>query len=372
MGNQGRIRVYCSVLLLLALGWCLIVPCPSGAQPRTHTVKDGDTLWSISEMYYGVPDLWPKLWEINPFVTNPHFLKEGDVIRLLEDEPTKEIDTPQMEIRKEVKPAVETALELAPEIVGIDVSSFINVKASGYLSREKVKPWGRIFAVDGHRFVLAADDKVFVEFSDKQAVKLGDLFTVFVHSAKLRHPLTKKILGYAVRVHGFLVIEERIEEGIYKARIVETVTEVLLGDMLIPFDALSPCVKPVPTVEGLTGLIVATQDEKIILGHGSVVYLDIGFKDGVRRGNIFDVLKQRETLDPKHKIRTGQDYIIKPKIALPDLVLGRILILDSKPDTSTGLVLYSTDDFGPGAPVKGLISFEGLEFLPTIPPCSVE
>ena len=44
------------------------------SQNLTHTVQKGDTLWSICEKYYGDADLWPKLWQMNPFVTNPHLL----------------------------------------------------------------------------------------------------------------------------------------------------------------------------------------------------------------------------------------------------------------------------------------------------------
>jgi len=56
------------------------------AQPVTHKVQRGDTLWSICEKYYGDATLWPKLWEMNPFVTNPHLLKPGDLITLIEKE----------------------------------------------------------------------------------------------------------------------------------------------------------------------------------------------------------------------------------------------------------------------------------------------
>ena len=60
---------------------------PALAETYTHIAKKGDTLWSICEKYYGDPELWPKLWQINPFVTNPHLLKPGDTIKLLEDVP---------------------------------------------------------------------------------------------------------------------------------------------------------------------------------------------------------------------------------------------------------------------------------------------
>ena len=85
--KQGRMVIV--VLMFVLLGSLLAVTGTLHAQQRTHIVKDGDTLWSICEQYYGDPDLWPKLWQMNPFVTNPHFLRPGDVITLIEDKPVK-------------------------------------------------------------------------------------------------------------------------------------------------------------------------------------------------------------------------------------------------------------------------------------------
>jgi nucleoid-associated protein YgaU len=78
-------RAIASIFMILSL-ILIAVPTDLRAQPSTHKVEKGDTLWSICEKYYGDPTLWPKLWEMNPFVTNPHLLKPGDVITLLEKE----------------------------------------------------------------------------------------------------------------------------------------------------------------------------------------------------------------------------------------------------------------------------------------------
>src|SRR5512139_1014037 len=78
-------KAIASVFMILSL-ILIAVPADIGAQPSTHKVQKGDTLWSICEKYYGDATLWPKLWEMNPFVTNPHLLKPGDVITLIEKE----------------------------------------------------------------------------------------------------------------------------------------------------------------------------------------------------------------------------------------------------------------------------------------------
>ncbi|MFH1490667.1 MAG: LysM domain-containing protein, partial [Pseudomonadota bacterium] len=73
-----------TVIIICIVAVSLLIPLSSiKAQQLTHKVEKGDTLWSICEKYYGDADLWPKLWQMNPFITNPHFLNPGDVITLI-------------------------------------------------------------------------------------------------------------------------------------------------------------------------------------------------------------------------------------------------------------------------------------------------
>ena len=46
-----------------------------------RVVEEGDTLWDISEEVRGRPERWPRVWALNPEITNPHWLFPGDVIR---------------------------------------------------------------------------------------------------------------------------------------------------------------------------------------------------------------------------------------------------------------------------------------------------
>lgn len=54
--------------------------------PKSYTVVEGDTLWDISAMFLNEPWLWPKLWRLNPDITNPHLIYPGDELRLVYDE----------------------------------------------------------------------------------------------------------------------------------------------------------------------------------------------------------------------------------------------------------------------------------------------
>jgi hypothetical protein len=352
-------------MLILVLGWYFIHPCVVDAQQRTHTVKKGDTLWDISEMYYGDPYLWPKLWRINPFVTNPHFLHQGDLIRLLESKPVKRIE-------REVKTAVEAVPEPVPAMAGIDVSGLTNINALGYLSPREVKPWGSILSSDSEKTLLSKGDTVFVEFIFYETIKPGDEFTIFQPTPLLRHPLVGKNLGYSLYFHGRLVIEENFEKGVFRARIVEAFGQVKVGAKLLPSEPLLACLQPLSVKGEVFASIVAAKDQKQIIGRHSVVYIDRGFKHGVRRGNIFEIIKMRSVPDLTAEPTTLDDYIRVKEVTIPQKLLGRILILQSRPETATALVLSAVENVQTGTFVRGLSWEKTPEFLSSIPSCPIE
>src|SRR5690606_19072828 len=58
--------------------------------PDTHRVERGDTLWDITNRYFGNPWEWPKIWSYNPEITNPHWIYPDDSIALRSDGQTPE------------------------------------------------------------------------------------------------------------------------------------------------------------------------------------------------------------------------------------------------------------------------------------------
>ncbi len=45
---------------------------------RIYTIKQGDTLWDISNAYLKDPFLWPFVWKANLYITNPDLIYPGN------------------------------------------------------------------------------------------------------------------------------------------------------------------------------------------------------------------------------------------------------------------------------------------------------
>lgn len=372
------------VILSLVLGFALLFPGPyAGAQQKTYVVQKGDTLWDICQKFYGDPNLWPKLWEMNPFVTNPHLLKPGDVITLFEGAPEKE--------EKMAKPAEKAAPPVA-QMKGVDITSLYKPEARGYLSLVEFESWGFIEATTSSRMGFFENDTAFVRFDKNgDTIKKGQEFAIVTCSPMIRHPLTDRPLGYIVSTRGKLVIKERLKENHFRAEVTQIYSEVGVGSLVIPAAPTAPCIYPMATDPKLYGNIVALKDNQQIIGQFSVVYVDSGFKDGVRQGSVFDLIKMvtvpspdlqhdsaKQVFDEVNERLSKEDYLaefwrkIQEGEKIYEHSVGKMIVVEARPDTSTAVVLTASRELITGAFVKGVSWIETPDYLALLPSCPLE
>jgi len=331
-----------SVFSFSVFGW---------AETSTHIVVKGDTLQSICVRYYGDRDPWPRLWKKNPFVTDPEKLHPGDVIALLEDVPIKTVSVESMGGVQSLIGADDTTWATK----GVDIFEYCNVEALGFLSPDRVKPWGFVTADETERIFLGEGDNVYVTFEKDRGVKPGDLFNLIRETDALDHPLGGGSVGHAVVFLGKLVLKEKVSENSFKAEIIESYRVMRVGDPLLPYKPVSSCIQPrdpdwekCADKDNCRAAIVASKDQYELEGQYSVVYINQGYQHGFQRGNLFAIVTRMEASG-----KIGAD--------LPDLVIGYLMIVESRLETSTAVVLGARKDFPNGAMIKAVNLAKVLE-----------
>jgi len=364
---------YFIIILLLAVGCFFLNPSLIWAQKLTHTVQKGDTLWDICDHYYGDPDLWPKLWQMNPFITNPHLLRPGDIITLFEQEPVREAKVEEPAVVEEPVKKEEPK----PLVMGIDVGHLTDLDTIGFLSHEKIESWGTLFASDEDKIMLSKGDIAYVLFNEDKTIEIGDEFSIGRSSALLKNPVTGKNLGYVFKVNGKVKIEERLglaygdkrfynKKNVFLTKVVESNEPLSIDDSVLPYTDPPSCVLPVSLNKNILANIVASKNQMELIGTNQVVYIDLGLDNGINRGHVFEVVKANIEPDPNP---AGVSSSI---IILPDKRLGKIMILEARANTSTAIVLSSTEAFSPGVNITNLSWAEMPDSLSSIADCPVE
>jgi hypothetical protein len=232
--------------MVFLLSFCFVL---SGLTQETketegvYTIKKGDTLWDISSKFLKDPFLWPKLWERNPYITNPHWIYPGNPIRLYAIEPVKE-EKPKEEKPKEVvkEPEIKKVepppLEKKPPVV-VEVkptltSSIPENRDAGYMS--DIGYWGIGIVLESKegKNIMADGDILYLTFKTSESVMVGNKYTVFRRGEEIIHPFTEKPVGRKYNITGNIQIIDQ-HGNFFTAKVIESFYGILKGDLIQPY-----------------------------------------------------------------------------------------------------------------------------------------
>ena len=324
----------------------VIGPVGTDEQGRTghiHTVARGDTLWDISEAYLGTPWVWPSIWQENPSVPNPHRIYPGNRIWI---SPTSmkrvsDAEADAMLSREPSPPPAAVAGDAMPHALASYTMSSID--AVGLVSPDLFEGAGSVLespTTDAQW--LTQGQRVYISLGEGQ-VHVGDRFTVVRPSQDVRDPETHHRIGVFVDRVGWIEVTSVHPES-SEALIRESHSELHRGDRVIPHVEPSPAIEVRPSAPQVEGQVALTRDGRRETGRFEVVYLNRGTDHGLGVGTPLEVFR---SFDDKRDPVTGQ------RRALPDDVIGSLLVLSAEPTTAVAVVTHSNGEIERGDHFRG-------------------
>lgn len=372
---------------------------------ETYTVQQGDTLWDISVTFFGNGHFWPKLWQLNDDITNPHVIRPGRVMRFspgtFEQPPRLEIadgapmpppsegeeyaamappepppEPPELPPAKVYTPSLKEIPPSLPPLGFENENEFDEdgfsiekqkagikdpqVALTSYLSEEIPEGAGEVVGVEAPGAETAGTwQYVFIKAPSAQ---LGETMTVYSRGPRIEYDGDR--YGYSIEYQGVIQIISRArdDEPVFRAMVTSALSHVKLGAKLskdpIPRVVLDESGKS----NAARGAVIGGHydPERKVLGLNSIVYLDIGQNQGVNPGDVMNVLRNEKLRNPK------------TVAAFSTQSIGKIKIAKATAGRATGIVIQSKDVIIPGD-VVGSVAQTSPQFVePVVPEAPLE
>jgi hypothetical protein len=347
------------------------------ASSETHTVQEGDTLWDISERYYGDPWHWPELWSYNPEITNPHWIYPLDQVRLsaaaLEQEhaaaaapaqaaqPTAAKANSAAEFKE---PPQGLASDLAPRVTvpgKLLKGDTIFLRDEGYLDDDDIKQSGRIVAGAEEQMLLSDSDLLYVRFDKGARVSVGQQYTVYRPVHKWEREIGEH--GHLVRIQGTVLIRSFDPvRSMARAVITETIDPIERGMPVTLMERRFILAPPRPNQAHVLAHIIGSVQPRTLLAYGNVVFLDVGQGQGIVPGNRFFVIRRGddwlEVLDrPAEQMGNIMAIPRYRKSDLPKEVVAEMRVVHVRKNVTIAVITRSDTDVFQGETVEMAVGF---------------
>jgi LysM domain-containing protein len=321
--------------------------------PASHTVTQGETLWSISQLYFSDALLWPEIYRVNTAVVeDPHWIYPGEVLYLTAPTSVAQAardttavsvaqpaaaDTVQAEVADTVTGfAIDTAgidtavveepppagpAETQETIFDRDPGRFRTKEvqevlrayanqpyrplrrgefyAAGFLSERERLPWGGVLGATAVPAIPRLTEHTTAMVFEEIAVRRPGNASYHVGDS-----LLIARLGGGLPAWGDVVVPLGV------ARVTEVQRHQLLAEVIMQFGRirdgslampLEPfkdpgAVRPVPVERGLEARVITHRDPHPIANAQQILFLDKGRADGVVPGDLFEIYRPASNL----------------------------------------------------------------------------
>jgi len=341
------VKRYIAVLLLVALpGWSVAdVLKLREDRPDTYVVKKGDTLWDISEHFLATPWLWPRLWQANPQVANPHLIYPGDRLQLIwvDGEPRlvrKKVVhlSPQIHIAPKDKPIPTLPLTALQAYLPLDrvMQPTMLADAPRVLGSSR----GNIRMVSQERLYASAP------LAPERSYGIFRPGQIYVDKD------SGETLGQRLDFIAAAQVLPRQESEQYSALAVERdYREIQQGDRILPLpqeEGIDAFFAPKLAQSGLNGYILDSDRHARALSKHDVVFISLGARDELQVGDVLRIYRPGQEVAAAGEQWSYLDRApllsrLKPDYRLPDAPVGELMVFRTYETMALALITRAED-----------------------------
>lgn len=314
--------------------------------PQRYTVKDGDTLWHISERFTDDPWQWPEIWYLNRQIEDPHLIFPGDELALIDVggetrvtvvkrgqsartvklSPGSEPGTMKMHPMVRVEP-IESAI---PAIPMDAVRGFL--RDHRVVDAKQLDEAPRVLSgSDGH-LLMGAGSTIYARGEIGEQVAAA--YSIYRRGQVYIDPKTEEVLGLEALDIGQGRVTD-VNDDILTLKLERTNQQVSVGDRLLQTEdrtLLSRFIPKAPQRE-VDGQILAVSGGVSQVGQFDVVALNRGERDGLEAGSVLLVKKQGDVV---------YDRAVDEYVRLPSERAGVMMVFRTYEKMSYGLIMRAT------------------------------
>jgi LysM repeat protein len=356
---------------------------PDG-ETQVYTVQKGDTLWDLSQKFLASPWYWPKIWSLNSYIENPHWIYPGNKIKVTQGKGGAPAQVEVQDGMPRTADGAGSADDSTPVPKSDEVPDFavlssgpketeasrrsvsvagrlsfvpppvLSVRASGLVTPDELKHAGLIDASFEEKQMLATYDQAYIRFTTEVPANVGEKLLIFRpdEGLTINDPVThRKLADRTITVGEVTVLAVNGKSA--TVQVGKVWDEIERGDRVRPWADQNRRIAPRPNKTALEGLIISGVNPTLTtFGEANEVFINKGSADGVEEGNTFMVVRKGDGLGTTGagfaSYTGGTAGASAKKVNLPDEVVGLLIVVDVKDRISTAVVVKSIRELEAG------------------------